>query len=90
MTRLFPTFLSTAAVCVVLSVTPAFAQVAGNPGDQHTQTLYMQQYKGLRGYTARAPEPTKAPEPVNNCGLFHDFNSSASHYQYISVCPLFH
>jgi|SRR5580704_14431124 hypothetical protein len=36
------------------AMTPAFAQVAGNPGDLHTQTLYMQQYKALHGYTARA------------------------------------
>ena len=85
MTRLFPTFLSTAAACVVLSVTPAFAQVAGNPGDLHTQTVYIQQYKSLHGYTARAPEPINT-----SCGLFHDFNSSASHYQYIAVCPMFH
>jgi hypothetical protein len=28
--------------------TPAFAQLAANPGDQHTQTLYMQQYAECR------------------------------------------
>ena len=76
--------LSACALFGLLSVTPALAQVAGNPGDVHTRTLYMEQHKGLTGYTARAPEPTNT-----SCGLFHDFNSSASHYQYIAVCPLF-
>ena len=51
---------SAGALFGLLSVTPAFAQVAGNPGDLHTQTLYMQQYHGLKGYTARAPEPAKS------------------------------
>jgi hypothetical protein len=51
--------LSAGALFGLLSVTPAFAQVAGNLGDLHTQTLYMQQYHGLNGYTARAPEPAK-------------------------------
>jgi hypothetical protein len=77
--------LSAGAICALLSVTPALAQVAGNPGDQHTQTLYMQQYNGLRGYAAKAPEP----KPANpTCGLFHDFNTSATHFAYIAVCPL--
>jgi hypothetical protein len=89
MKRPFLSALSASAIFAVLSMTPAFSQVAGNPGDQHTQTLYMQQYKGLRGYTARAPEPAKAPEPANNCGLIHDFNTSQSHFGYIAVCPLF-
>jgi hypothetical protein len=66
-------------------VTPALAQVAGNPGDRHTQTLYMQQYKGLRGYNAKAPEPANP-----KCDVTHDFNTSQSHYQYTTVCPLFH
>ena len=74
--------LSTAATCTVLSAAPAFAQVAGNPGDLHTRTLYMQQYKNLPAYTARAPEPANT-----GCDVVHDFNSIASHYQYIAVCP---
>lgn len=85
MKRLSPRALSAVAICALLSATPAFAQVAGNPGDQHTQTLYMQHYKGLRGYTAKAPEPANP-----GCGVIHDFNTSQSHYQYIAVCPLFH
>jgi hypothetical protein len=85
MKRLFLRALSAAPICAVLSVTPAFAQVAGNPGDLHTQTLYIHQYKGLHGYTARAPEPANTI-----CDVIHDFNTSATHYQYIAVCPLFH
>jgi hypothetical protein len=36
--------LSTAAISAALSASPVAAQVAGNPGDQHTPTLYTQQY----------------------------------------------
>ena len=60
--------LSTGAIFGLLLITPAFAQVAGNPGDQHTQTLYMQQYHGLSGYTARAPDPVK----TTSCDVVHD------------------
>ena len=77
--------LSAGALFGLLSVTPAFAQVAGNPGDLHTQTLYMQQYHGLSGYTARAPEPAK----TTSCDVVHDFNTSQGHFGYIAVCPLF-
>ena len=41
MTRSLPIFLSTAAIGVFVSLTPTIAQVAGNPGDIHTRTLYM-------------------------------------------------
>jgi hypothetical protein len=89
MKRPFLCALSAGAIFGLLAVTPALAQVAGNPGDLHTQTLYMQQYKALHGYTARAPEPAKTPEGANsNCGPVHDFNTSQGHYQYIAVCPL--
>src|SRR5258708_3268436 len=66
--------LSAGAIFGLLSMTPAFAQVAGTPGDLHTQTLYMRQYHGLRGYTARAPEPAKTT--TSGCDLVHDFNTS--------------
>jgi hypothetical protein len=79
--------LSASAIFSLLLMTPAFAQVAGNPGDLHTQTLYMQQYHGLRGYTARAPEPAKTT--TTSCDLVHDFNTSQGHFGYIAVCPLF-
>jgi hypothetical protein len=77
--------VSAGAIFGLLSVTPAFAQVAGNPGDLHTQTLYMRQYKSLHGYAARAAEPTK----TTSCDLVHDFNTSQGHFGYIAVCPLF-
>jgi hypothetical protein len=79
--------LSAGAILGLLAMTPAFAQVAGNPGDQHTQTLYMQQYHGLSGYTARAPDPAKTT--TTSCDLVHDFNTSQGHFGYIAVCPLF-
>jgi hypothetical protein len=85
MKRPYLSVLSAGAIFGLLSMTPALAQVAGNPGDQHTQTLYMQQYNGLRGYTARAAEPAK----TTSCDLVHDFNTSQSHFGYIAVCPLF-
>jgi hypothetical protein len=89
MKRRFPYALSAGAIFGLVALTPAFAQVAGNPGDLHTQTLYMQQYKALHGYNARAPEPAKASEGANsNCGVFHDFNTSATHFGYIAVCPM--
>jgi hypothetical protein len=79
--------LSAGAIFSLLLMTPAFAQVAGNPGDLHTQTLYMQQYKGLSGYTARAAEPAKTT--TTSCDVVHDFNTSQGHFGYIAVCPLF-
>jgi hypothetical protein len=33
-------FLLAGSTCVVLLATPAVAQVAGNPGDLHTPTIY--------------------------------------------------
>ena len=78
--------LSAGAVLGLLAMTPAFGQVACNPGDLHTQTLYMQQYKNLSGYTARTPEPAKT---TTSCDLVHDFNTSQGHFGYIAVCPLF-
>ncbi|HME83648.1 MAG TPA: hypothetical protein VKG91_03640 [Roseiarcus sp.] len=44
MRHLFTSFLSTAAVAAVLAATPVAAQVAGNPGDQHTPTPYTNDY----------------------------------------------
>jgi len=40
MKSLLTVFLSSAALAAVFSVTPAAAQVAGNPGDLHTPTPY--------------------------------------------------
>ena len=44
MRHLLTAFLSTAAIAAVLSATPVAAQVAGNPGDQHTPTPYTKDY----------------------------------------------
>jgi hypothetical protein len=85
MKRLSPRILWAGAVCALLAASPAFAQAAANPGDLHTRTLHAQQYKGLRGYTAQAPEGANSA-----CGVIHDFNTSQTHYQYIAVCPMFH
>jgi hypothetical protein len=86
MTRLFPTFLSTVATCVVLSATPAFAQVTGNARVTHTQTPqpHVMESDRMQEYTASVADPDNG-----GCSVIHDFNSSASHYQYITVCPLF-
>jgi hypothetical protein len=85
MKRPFLSALSAGAVCAILSMTPALAQVSGNSGSLHAKTVHSQQYKGLRGYAALAPDPAKP-----GCGVTHDFNMSQTHYQYIAVCPLFH
>jgi hypothetical protein len=44
MRHLLTAFLSTAAITAALSATPVAAQVAGNPGDQHTPTPYTSDY----------------------------------------------
>lgn len=80
MKRPFLPALTAGAVLGLLALTPAFAQATGNPGDLHAQT---QQYRALRGYTARAPDPAKP-----GCRVIHDFNTSQTHYQYIAVCPM--
>jgi hypothetical protein len=79
--------LSAGAVLGLLLMTPPFAQVAGNPGDLHTQTLYMQQYKNLSGYTARLPEPAKTT--TTSCDLVHDFNTSQGHFRLPCRLPAF-
>ena len=50
MRHLLTAFLSTAAIAALLSATPVAAQVAGNPGDQHTPTPYTNRLLG--------PDPT--------------------------------
>jgi hypothetical protein len=84
MKRLFPTFLSTAAIGAVLSATPAAAQISGIARGSHTQTPYVQDNDRMQEYTASAADPVNA-----GCSVIHDFNSSQSHYAYIAVCPFF-
>jgi hypothetical protein len=78
--------LSTAAIGLFVSLTPAAAQVAGNPGDLHTRTLYMKEY-------GQAPEQAPPGAPAGflsflspggqDCGVTQDFNG-----RYTSVCGL--
>jgi hypothetical protein len=84
MKRLFAIFLSTAAICAGLSVTPAAAQVTGNARAAHTQTPQPPALESQRmqEYTASVADPDNA-----GCSVVHDFNSSQSHYQFIAVCP---
>ena len=54
----FTGLLSTGALCAVLLATPAVAQVAGNPGDLHTPTVYSNQVRGeVSGYNPGAAGP---------------------------------
>ena len=82
---LLTAFLSTAAVRAALTATPAAAQVAGNPGDQHTPTPYTQDYWGhaqsIFGFGAfgttagaAASAPAQAAQPRPNCSATQDFN----------------
>ena len=47
--------LSTAAIGLFVSLTPAVAQVAGNPGDSHTRTLYMMESGQVPDQVAGGP-----------------------------------
>ena len=54
----FTGLLSTGALCAVLLATPAVAQVAGNPGDLHTPTVYTNEARGeVSGYNPGAAGP---------------------------------
>jgi hypothetical protein len=91
MKRLLAIGLSTAAIGVLLSMTPAVAQVAGNPGDIHTRTLYMMessQYPDqvAGGTTVGSPSflvPSFPGAAPSGCGVTQDFNG-----RYTSVCGL--
>lgn len=84
--RLFPIFLSTAAICAGLSATPAAAQVTGNARAAHTQNQapYPLESDRMQEYTASVADPDNA-----GCSVIHDFNTSQTHYAYIAVCPFF-
>jgi hypothetical protein len=47
-------FLLAGSTCVVLLATPAVAQVAGNPGDLHTPTIYTTESRS-QAYGVEAP-----------------------------------
>jgi hypothetical protein len=84
MKRFFITFLSAAAVCAVVSATPAIAQVAGNPADDHTRTLYMKEDGRTPDQgTVGAPVlgPLDAAQASSRCHNTQDFNG-----RYTVVC----
>ena len=86
---LLTAFLSTAAVCAAMTATPGAAQVAGNPGDQHTPTPYTKDYWAQSqsalgsGATSGAPADAsaQAAQPRPNCAATQDFNG-----RYTVVC----
>jgi hypothetical protein len=63
MKRLFA-FLSTAAICAVVSAAPAAAQVAGNPGDLTTAAAQVNAGQGYyyRLVPVKGRSPRKAPK----------------------------
>ncbi|HEY1779691.1 MAG TPA: hypothetical protein VGG79_04535 [Roseiarcus sp.] len=81
--------------CVAVLVTPAFAQVAGNPGDLHTPTVYTSRvdaqtygYGGLLGPLDALTAPgtgqvAAAPGGGAPCGVVQDFNG-----RYTALCGL--
>jgi hypothetical protein len=92
MKRLLSIALPTAVLGVFVSLTPAVAQVAGNPGDLHDRTLYMTQYgqgpdqfavggPAAAGLTSIVPS-FLTPSP-SGCGVTQDFNG-----RYTSSCGL--
>jgi hypothetical protein len=91
MKRLLPIVLSTAAICAFVSVTPAAAQVAGNPGDLHTRTLYMLESGQSPDQYAAGPNaggpgflvPSFLGPTPSGCGVTQDFNGRLT-----SVCGL--
>jgi hypothetical protein len=90
MKRLLAIGLSTAAIGVLVSLTPALAQVAGNPGDIHTRTLYMMETQNPEqvagGPTVAGPSfnlPSFLGPAPSGCGVTQDFNG-----RYTSICGM--
>ena len=83
--------LSTAAIGLFVSLTPAVAQVAGNPGDIHTRTLYMMESGQIPDRIAGGPMeagpaflvPSFLAQGPTGCGVTQDFNG-----RYTSVCGM--
>ena len=94
----FAGLLLAGTTCAALLVTPALAQVAGNPGDLHTPTVYTSRvdaqtygytpgYGGLLGplsvLTAPVTGQVAAAPGGAPCGVVQDFNG-----RYTSLCGL--
>ena len=83
--------LSTAAIGLFVSLTPAVAQVAGNPGDSHTRTLYMMESGQVPDQVAGGPMmsgpsflvPSFLSPGPSGCGVSQDFNG-----RYTSLCGM--
>jgi hypothetical protein len=83
--------LSTAAFGLFVSLTPAVAQVAGNPGDSHTRTLYMMESGQVPDQVAGGPMtggpsflvPSFLSPAPSGCGVTQDFNG-----RYTSLCGM--
>ena len=87
MKRLVLTILSTAAVCVVVSVTPAAAQdtVTGAPANEAPVTV--EGYGNPSGYTGTSASnsgPVYAIQPTERCHVDRDFYGFQG--RYTSVC----
>jgi hypothetical protein len=73
------------AACAFVAATPAVAQVAGNPGDLHTPTVYTTEARATTyGYTPGAggvfgplgvlTAPAGSVPSGGGCGVNQDFN----------------
>ena len=87
MKRLVLTFLSTAAVCAVLSAAPATAQdtVTGAPPGEAPVTV--EGYGSSSGYTGTSASnsgPVYAIQPAERCHVTRDFYGFQG--RYTSVC----
>jgi hypothetical protein len=80
MKRLALTFLSTAAVCAVLSATPAAAQdtVTGAPAGEAPVTVegYGNPFGHIGAPPASNADPIHAMEPPEQCPVFRDLNDA--------------
>ena len=91
MKRLLSIGLSTAAIGFLVSLAPAVAQVAGNPGDIHDRTVYMLESGPLSTQVAAGPAiggpsffvPSFLAPAPSGCGVTQDFNG-----RYTSLCGL--
>lgn len=91
MKRVLAISLSTAALGLFVSLTPAVAQVAGNPGDSHTRTVYMMETGQVPDQVAGGPlaagpsflVPSFLGPAPSGCGLTQDFNG-----RYTSLCGM--
>ena len=89
MKRLVLTFLSTTAVCAVLSAAPAAAQdtVTGAPAGEAPVTV--EGYGNSSGYTGKSASNTGsvyAIQPAERCHVTRDFYGFQG--RYTSVCGL--